>query len=243
MPAVASIFSCLELLDELEQPLSLPEMARSLCLPESSLAATLRALVQLGYLHHDRSSRTYAPTMRLAELGGWVASRYALDPALRQAAATISQRVGENVVIAHRNDIRLQYLHFENAEKHAPVAKVGTTRLICHSGLGWALLSFMSNRAIHSIVRRTNAVLTSEDAVELASVMQVVEACRRTGHVRAEHTIRIGFGVIAMPLRFVRAELAIGVSAAAARVRDGEAEIVEIMRSTLAGVPGCSGVQ
>jgi DNA-binding IclR family transcriptional regulator len=172
-----------------------------------------------------------------------VASRYALDPAMRNAAATISRRTGENVVIAHRNDIRLQYLHFENADKHALVAKVGTTRLLCHSGVGWALLGFMSNRAIQSTVRRTNAVLTSEDAVELASVLHVVEACRRTGHIRAEHTIRIGFGVIAMPLRFGRSELAIGVSAATVRIRDDEAEIVEIMRSTLAGVPGCSGIQ
>ena len=68
MQAVERIFSILQLLDDVEQPMGLIEIRRQLGYPESSTAAILSALATAGYLRHDRSTRTYAPTIRLAHL-------------------------------------------------------------------------------------------------------------------------------------------------------------------------------
>lgn len=234
MDAVNRIFTCLETLDAAERPLSLTEIQHHVGAPTSSLASTLRALVNAGYLHHDRSTRTYAPTILLADLGGWVASRYAPGQATLRAAEMIAERTGENVAIAHRNDIRLQYLSFIPGKNLSPTIRVGTTRLLCRSGLGWALLTFLSQRAIESIVRRTNAALAAEDLVDVDPLLAMVDRCRADGYVRALHTIRTGYGVIAMPVRDPKLKLAIGVSSHAERLVAHEAEIVAAMREALA---------
>ena len=217
--------------------MSLPEIRAEVGCPTASLATTLRTLVNLGYLHHDRARRTYTPTVLLADLGGWVASRHAPGPAVQEAARTIGERTGENVAIAHRNDIRLQYLHFLPANDLSPSVRVGTTRLLCRYGLGWALLASLGNRAILSIVRRTNASLASEDRVDLEPLLAMVERCRRDGFIHAEHTLRAGYGVIAMPIRSSQTALAIGVSGPAERIRKQHDDIVAAMRHALSRLP------
>jgi DNA-binding IclR family transcriptional regulator len=237
MDAIKRVFGCLEALDAAERPLSLNEIQAVVGCPTASLATTLRSLVSLGYLHHDRSRRTYAPTVLLADLGGWVASRFAPGPAIQEAARAIRERTGENVAIAHRNDIRLQYLHFLPGDDLSPAVRVGTTRLLCRSGLGWALLAFLSNRAIQSIVRRTNATLASEDRVDLEPLLAMVERCRQDGHIHAEHTLRAGYAVIAMPIRGAKTGLAIGVSGPAERIRAKHDDVVAAMRQALGALP------
>ena len=56
MQAVERIFSILQLLDDVEQPMGLIEIRRQLGYPESSTAAILSALATVGYLRHDRST-------------------------------------------------------------------------------------------------------------------------------------------------------------------------------------------
>src|SRR5262245_38260652 len=212
MDSANRIFACLEALDAAERPLSLVELQREVGCPTSSLAATLRSLVALGYLHHDRSSRTYAPTVQLAELGGWVTSRFAPAASLQKAARDIAAKTGLNVSIAHRNDIRVQYLYFAVGKGREPAVRVGATRLLCRSGLGWALLTFVNNRAIQSIVRRTNQVLPADDRVDVEPLLSIVQAARAEGHVHSEHTLRPGYAVIAIPLLSGKSQLAMGVS-------------------------------
>ncbi|MGE4239056.1 IclR family transcriptional regulator [Ramlibacter sp.] len=233
MDAVNRVFGCLEALDAAERPLSLRELQDELDCPVSTLAMTLRTLVQLGYLHHDRSRRTYAPTVLLADLGGWVASRFAPGSNVIEAATAIRNRTGGNVAIAHRNDLRLQYLHFIPGKDLEPAVRIGTTRQLCRSAMGWALMSFLTPRAIHSIVRRTNASLPSEDRVDAEPLLALVEECREAGYVLGENMHRAGYSVIAMPLKTPGMELAIGVSGRADQIKRTREKILDAMRGEL----------
>ncbi len=234
MQAVERIFSILQLLDDVEQPMGLIEIRRQLGYPESSTAAILSALATAGYLRHDRSTRTYAPTIRLAHLAGWVTSRAAPVPAIDRAMSEIRERTGETVGLGYRNDIRMQYLRFIDG-KHPPThgVKEGTTRLLCRSGLGWALMSFLSKRAIESIVRRTNASVAAEDMIDVESINLVVEKCKRDGYVLAQHTVRLGFGVIAAPLYSQQEHYAVGVHAPVGVLAEREIEMSGILRDVL----------
>jgi IclR family KDG regulon transcriptional repressor len=237
MDATNRIFRSLEALDAAERPLSLNEIQREVGCPLSSLAATLRTLVTIGYLHHDRSRRTYVPTVLLADLGGWVASRFAPDAAVRDAARAICDATSENVTVAHRNDLRVQHLYFVPGKDLVPSVRTGTTRLLCRSALGWALLTFLSTRAIQSIVRRTNAALPSEDRVDLEPLLAIVNQCRSDGFIHGEHLQRAGYAVIAMPIRTSKSELVVGVSGYADRIRKNEVGIRAAMRRSLGRVP------
>lgn len=227
--AANRIFGCLEALDAAERPMSLNELQHEVGCPMSTLAVTLRTLVQLGYVHHDRSTRTYAPTVLLAGLGGWVATRFAPPAQLLHASRVIARQTQLNVIIGHRNDIRVQYLDFISGKDMEHQIRPGTTRLLCRSALGWALMTFYNARAIQSIVRRTNASLPTEDALEAESILSLVDRCRRDGYVRSENVLRIGYGMIAMPVPYIKQHLAIGVSGRNEALVRAEARTVELM--------------
>jgi DNA-binding IclR family transcriptional regulator len=238
MDAANRIFGCLEALDMAERPLSLNELQREVGCPMSTLAVTLRTLVQLGYIHHDRSTRTYAPTVLLAGLGAWVATRFAPPVELQHAARAIAARTELNVIIGQRNDIRVQYLDFiagkdMDGKNMDNQVRAGTTRLLCRSALGWALLTYFNTRAIESIVRRTNASLPTEDVFELDSMLAIVEKTRRDGFVRSENVLRVGYGMIAMPVPHIKQQLSIGVSGRNAVIASKEHSLVEIMSTML----------
>lgn len=236
MDAANRIFGCLEALDVAERPMSLNELQREVGCPMSTLALTLRTLVQLGYVHHDRSTRTYSPTVLLAGLGGWVATRFAPPGELQQAARVIARETGLNVVIGLRNDIRVQYVDFIAGKDMEQRVRPGTTRLLCRSALGWALMTYYNTRAIQSIVRRTNAALPAEDALDFEPMLAIVEAARHNGYVRSENVLRVGYGMIAMPLPRLKRQLAIGVSGKNVELARREAKILDTMNQALRDV-------
>lgn len=61
----------LEYFDEIQQPISLKDIAAHFEYPVSSASALLKSMVVMGY-RYDGYSRTYMPTMRIATLGNWV---------------------------------------------------------------------------------------------------------------------------------------------------------------------------
>jgi DNA-binding IclR family transcriptional regulator len=234
MKSIQRTFSCLQLFDEFERAAGMVEITQHLGYPASTVALILKSLVAEGYLHHDRSTRTYRPTVRLAQLGAWVGTRFAPDQALQEVAARVNKQTGEMVSIAARNDIRVQYLFILRGQQEALSVSAGSTRLLCRSGLGWALLSFLDRHALVSVLRRTNAMLPAEDRVDVNAMHDIADRCREVGYVFAEHTVRPGGGVIALPVFTSRMQFAIGVHGQAARLRKSEQEIVALMKKELA---------
>lgn len=110
---VARAFRILAHFERVQRPCRIGELAGACNLPRSTAALIASQLVKLGLLSHDRSSRTYMPTLRLAELGRWVENqvpgedRERLVPLLTALAA----RLEETVVLALRNDLYPQYIH------------------------------------------------------------------------------------------------------------------------------------
>lgn len=234
MDAIDRVIQTLEALDSAERPLSLPELQAAVGCPLSTLSATLRTLVRLGYIHHDRSRRTYMPTVLLAELGAWVATRHALEPLLQFRAQTIHKKIGGSVAIAHRNDLRLQYLFLASGDFLGSSVRIGTTRPLCRSGMGWVILSMLPDKAIQSIVRRSNEAAAGEDQIDLDVLLSTIERCRVDGYVYAEHVVRAGYAVVAMPIRTSREPLGISVSDVIGNIAPRREQIVDMMQEALA---------
>lgn len=214
-------FEILELFDTEQRALSLKEIVDWLGYPTSTTAAILRSLVQLGYIQHDRSSRTYIPTTRLAYLATWSVSKVLPGEPVLAAIRQLCSDTGELIYLAHRNDIRVQYLHVERGTKVVQTPqRVGVTRLLVHTALGWALMSLLDDRGNQSIIRRTNSMLSATDAVDPDTVLRSIQACRDQGFCMSEHTIRLGHGVIASPIAIGNRHYSIGVAAPTTRLAE-----------------------
>jgi DNA-binding IclR family transcriptional regulator len=154
--SAARVFEILEHFKEVRQPLRLSDLAAQLGYPISSTAALVKTLVDAGYFHFDGNSRAYFPTPRLSQLTNWIpAPNYEEGPVL-DAMHQLQRSTGEMIVLATPVGIYLEYVATLRSSQPVPLyAPPGTRRLMVQSGMGWLMLSRMSETAALDIYRRT----------------------------------------------------------------------------------------
>lgn len=218
-----------EYFDRIERPAGVLEVAEILHIPRSSAAALISDLVQLGYLSHDRASRQYMPTMKLAQLGRWVEAalvgrdRDTLGPLLHEVA----RAVDETVVLGVQDDLFVQYVHVELAQR--PVMyfqRAGARRPTCRSAVGWALLTYLSDEEVQQTVERHNAH-ADDKTVRAADVLRHVRKARAQGYALSLGGFLPGVAMVAMPVtsRDGLRRYALGVGGPIERVKTKEAEV------------------
>jgi DNA-binding IclR family transcriptional regulator len=239
---VARAFRVLAHFERVQRPCRIGELAGACGLPRSTAALIVRQLVALGLLSHDRSARSYMPTLRLAELGRWVENqvpgedRERLVPLLKALAA----RLEETVVLAARTDLYAHYIHVELPERPVLyVVKIGALRPMCRSAVGWALLSREDDERIVETARRFNATGEGQrDPVSVERVLEEVRATRRRGYAFSRHSVVQGVAMIARPVRAPASgqELAIGVGGPVERLDEKEREVAAALVEAAEGL-------
>ncbi len=239
--SVRRVFEILEHFDEVARPLSLNEIAGHFGYPTSSTAAMLKSMMLLGYLNYDVKGRTYMPTPRLAELGGWARAAFLHQDLLISAIDRLSRRTGETVSVAAQSDIYAQYLHVAYPDEPLQFRVApGTLRPIISAGLGWILLSDHDDETIELLWRRCNRERGARrPATPLEAVMERVREARQQGFVVSRHTVTQGAGIIAMllPAQFFGRTLAIGVGGPVWRMDEKYELILKEMRASIAQFP------
>ncbi|MFO1219851.1 MAG: IclR family transcriptional regulator [Burkholderiaceae bacterium] len=224
-----------EFFDRVERSAGVLEIAETLDIPRSSAAALISALVQAGYLSHDRASRSYMPTMKLAQVGRWVEAallgrdRSTLVPLLHEVA----REVDETVVLGVQDDLFVQYVHVELAQR--PVMyfqRAGARRPMCRSATGWALLTFLGDDDVAEMVRRHNEHADDKRVAE-AEVLKRVREARKQGYALSLGGFLPGVAMLAMPLASSDGErrYALGVGGPEDRIRGKQAAIAKALRA------------
>lgn len=84
---------------------SIGEISNSLNMPQSSVSALVKSLVDSGYLNRDDLTRCYSPTIRLAFLTNWMTGDRSEIAQLNCLLKSLSQEFEETFVVAMRNGI------------------------------------------------------------------------------------------------------------------------------------------
>ena len=105
------IFEVLEYFEDVKRPISRKEVSTKCDYPTSSAAALLKSMVVLGYLSYDSYNRTYLPTMRIAQMGGWLNTGLFGDSAILALVDYVHQELDELVSISTQSDLHAQYIH------------------------------------------------------------------------------------------------------------------------------------
>lgn len=228
-----------EYFEEIRRPLGVVEATEALGFPRSSTAALFSSLVKLGYLAHDRASRTYMPTAKLSDLGRWSDRILFGDNRVEitQLARAVSRATVETVVIGVRDDLDASYVHVELPER--PVlylVQAGATRPLWRSAVGWALLSDLEPAEVDRVLARAARQRRPEwtpDCVEL--VRHQLEHAREKGYVYSRHSFVHGIGMIAklLPDRTGARRMAIGVGGPVERLDARETEILSSINDAI----------
>lgn len=231
--SVKRIFEVLELFQIKRSPLTLNEVCLAFSYPASSGSALLKSMVQLGYLDYNKNDRTYLPTMKLSELGGWVQQAIFGDGSVLASMTALSERFGETITLTVQSDLYAQYLYLIPSK--LPIwyqVPVGTIRPLTGSASGLMILSTRRNAAIEKVFRRIKFYELDPLKETLPAVMRKITICRSQGYFFGKNAIVEGVGGISvlLPDQARGRHHAIGVHGPIERIAPQEQEIVNMLR-------------
>ena len=232
------VLEVLELFAEHRGPLAVGEIAEALAYPQSSTSILLQSLVALGYLTQDRAQRTYLPTMRGAFLGDWLEGQEVATDAIARLMRRLHDATGETIILGQRQGVHVQYIRMlEGRNAVRFVLHRGLRRLIYHGATGVALLADLPDREILAILRRGNAEeRDGAKRMKAATLMAMVNQCRRDGYTVSDGSVTPGASVIAMALPGIdhAPAMALGIGAPVLRLQPQVGALAALLRQEIA---------
>jgi DNA-binding IclR family transcriptional regulator len=227
MPRVKSAQRVMEIFEyfaERKSPATLMEVARDLGYPASSTSALLKSLVDLGYLDHDRTDRTFLPTLKTALLGIWVNDLLIGHSTILRLMYELRDRTNDTAILGTQSGLQVQLIHVVKAQDRASSTPIssGCLRPLLRSAMGYVLLSLKSEREVTVLARRLNAEEKDpHNRVPLDKLLRNIEFYRRHEYAYTEGAATPGGGMIATLLAAPRHQLplALGIGAPLDRIR------------------------
>lgn len=213
-----------------QRPLSIGEITTTLDIPQPSVTMLVRNLVKIGYLEHDRKSRTYVPTIRIMLLGSWVHRRMNHQGDLEAHLDQLLARVNETVIVAIQNGIYSQYVSAQLPDHPGRMeVQSGMLRPIARTAVGRVLLSQQTDPEIALIIRRYNSGVSPDQRYHLADFMQLIETIRRVGYAQTEGDMTSGLMAVAIAIAppIGKIPLAVGVGGAIDSIQAKKSIIVD----------------
>lgn len=213
--SAARVLEILEYFSEIRRAATVGEVCRTLSYPQSSTSVLLHSMHELGYLSFDPQRRSFAPTVRVAMLGGWLNEALAPKGSVTRMMEELRARTQETVILALQNGVHAQYASILLGTSPGRVyIRTGSLKPICRAAVGKALLVLKPAAALGRLVRRVNAEAEdASDRVDLNALTKELTQIRRQGYARSLGGVRANRDVIAttLPSPPGQAPLAIGV--------------------------------
>jgi len=165
------------------QTATVMEISRRCGYPQSSASKLLSCLAGLGYLHHDRFTRTYRPTARVALLGSWVQPHLFRRGALLRMVDELADETDCEVWLGAQVGLEVQILQAV-APKDLKL-RTGRSNSSCsllRSPLGRVLLSSFDSAHARKLVHRLNADAPDDKKLSWPELATELTEIRAQGH-------------------------------------------------------------
>lgn len=246
VPALKRALALLELLASSRNGLTLPELAKELGLPKSSLHCLLLTLERNGYLHRNTTTGRYLFATKLFTLANMALNgtelREIAVPFLRSLSG--ATRLTVHMAILDRNEAVLV------AKAEPPgIFKLATwvgKRMDAHcTGVGKALLAYLQPEELEALIAERGLPRHNENTI--ASVRKLKEELlkvRRLGYSSEDEEDEIGLRCIGTPVfdRSGQVAAAISLSGTTAQITSDNVEaLVTQLKRTTSGISQALG--
>jgi IclR family KDG regulon transcriptional repressor len=191
-----------ELFSRAQDRLTVSQVARGLAMPQPSTTNLLMNLAAMGYLEYDRTARSYAPTVRIALLGGWLGPHLKGSGSLALSLDELHDKVNVDTYVGIQNGAHAQAVLVRNRDHHDLSIDSGQMYSLTRSAVGQALLAIKPDSEVVRIVRRCNAEAESGMRVNEPAFLTLMGEVRRRGYAMTdgfEAEGRVGIAVAIRP--------------------------------------------
>jgi IclR family transcriptional regulator, acetate operon repressor len=214
--SAARAFDLLEVFERARRPMRVCDLVAALEAPQSSVSMLLKTMVSDGYLDFSAETREYCPSLRVANLCGWVSHLPDRPNAIDEAMQNLAQQTGETVILGRLDGTQVQYVAVIHSRRALNFAAVSGTKLPPHlTAIGIVLMGAMNDERIRLLLRHHNAELEMGRTVaHVENTLAEVALARALGYYQSASMANSGQGVIAAllpsPIRGQRYALGVG---------------------------------
>jgi DNA-binding IclR family transcriptional regulator len=235
--SAARALEILEVFAAERRPMSSTQLGVALGYPKSSLSVLLRSLVAQGYLSSGRVDGDYFPTLKVAQLGDWVAAAVLGSEAIIPALHALRDATGETVTLTAASGLQMRCLRaLIGVHPISLQVEEGVSFPMMGTAIGTAYLAAQEEKQRVRLLERW--AKQGAAASELADMRRHIEETTSLGYCAAYDIVIPDTGAVATairsPLKTGDPIMVVGVAGLNSRIRDGQAAIVAAMRKTLA---------
>lgn len=228
----------LEIMERLRRPARVSEIAKLLGYPQSSASVLINSLRDLGYLNFNRETHEYAPSIRVALVGGYLRFDTMHAFQVLDLISAVRDRTGLTTILSTRNGVHVQYIYtLAEPGRRMLRLRAGNMRPLTRASPGVMLLTECSDDEVSRIARYLyNNVPNADDRERLENVLAAVHEARKVGYACVLRRLLATAGSVAILLPFKDSfgkPLALSVSGRAETIDEAKLELVDAMRSEI----------
>jgi DNA-binding IclR family transcriptional regulator len=211
----------LELLVSAHSPMGVTEIAEQLGLDKANVHRTLAALVRLGYVEQDPSTRRYGATVRVVELARSVLDSKDLTVVAAPHLKSLWAASGENVHLAVLAGDHVVYVSTLNGTTLLSAnAAIGQSGPLHCTATGKALVANLSRGTAESLIKTLDfEAFTPRTTTDPETLRTELAQVRVTGYAVDDREYHPGVRCIAAPVFGIAGVMAsLGISAPADRM-------------------------
>jgi IclR family KDG regulon transcriptional repressor len=235
VPAVEKAFAVLELFASDNRGYALSDVSRILKLPVSTTKSLLNTMLQCGYLKRD-ARRHYFLTMKILTEATRALNQVELRHVAHEEMQELTKSTSLASALAVRDSDYVVYIDkIESAGHIMPVYYVGKRMPLHCTATGKALLAYLSEEQVESIVRSAGLPAYTENAItSLALLKKELERVRTQGYSVDNEETALGMVGIAAPVFDHNSKVVAAASAGgtSAEVRQSMQTIITHVKST-----------
>ncbi|VTU12847.1 MULTISPECIES: IclR family transcriptional regulator [unclassified Variovorax] len=211
----------LELLSRSDRALGLTQIGRELSMGKSNVHRLMQALVETRFVLRDEESGSYAPSIKLWELGSAVLSKLDLRRHAERQMEALMVLTGESVHLSVLDGTEVVYVH--KVDSPNPVraySQIGGRAPAYCVATGKVQLAYVAPSILQDVAKRLEPH-TERTITDPAAFLKEMRKVREQGFALNRAEWRNDVWGIASPVRDTRGSMiaAIGISGPAARFR------------------------
>ncbi|HKT73713.1 MAG TPA: helix-turn-helix domain-containing protein [Steroidobacteraceae bacterium] len=228
----------LELMERMRRPARVCEIAKLLGYPQSSASVLINSLQDLGYLKFNRETHEYAPSIRVALVGGYLRFDNLHAHQVLDLICDVRDRTGLTTILSTRNGVHVQYIYaLAEPGRRMLGLRAGSMRPLTRASPGVMLLTACTDDEISRVARYLyEHVPNRDDRERFENVLAAVREAREVGYACVLRRLKVTAGSVAVLLPFRDSfgkQLALSVSGRAEKIDESKLELVEAMRSAI----------
>lgn len=196
------LFAVLELLSK-NGECGLIEISKSLDLNKATVHRLLTSLIMLGYVNQNTETLKYRPTYKICYLSSKILENNDVVTFCKPYLKRIAEYTGETVHLVKLIDKEAVYIDKVEGSTNSIrlVSRVGKTIPLYCSGVGKALMAYMSDEEIIDIFNKSEIITyTTNTITDVDTLLKTVETVRKNGYALDNEEMEKGVKCVAVAM-------------------------------------------